>query len=345
MSTGTILGIILVLLAGMGTGTVAWPMKAAKRFKFEHSWFVGMSVGLIIIPWAVTLLFCPDAITAYSSVDRSVLIKSNLFALAWGIANVLYGICVMRIGAALTGAILSGFGVAVGVTLPMIIKGTGLFQNAPDVTSPAGMIAMIGVVVIVAGVVLVSIAGFGRDQVLKSQQAKNSGFLSGLIMSIIAGIASSGIGLSFVYSQGPIIEAMKSHGAGDVPATMAVWAAGIFGGALVNVLFPAYLMTRDRTWGVLASGREVGLAAMIGIQFIAAIVLLGKGMVFLGPLGASAGFGIQQAMQIMGNQAVGFASGEWRGVGGRPRIQMYAAITVLIIAAMILAYGNTLAKS
>ena len=53
---------------------------------------------------------------------------------------------------------------------------------------------------------------------------------------------------------------------------------------------------------------------------------------------------IQQGMQMLGNQGVGFLSGEWRGVYGAPRKQMYLAIVILIMTAMILAYGNTLAK-
>jgi hypothetical protein len=49
-------------------------------------------------------------------------------------------------------------------------------------------------------------------------------------------------------------------------------------------------------------------------------------------------------MQMLGGQTVGFASGEWRGITGTPRHQMYLAIGVLIAAAMIMAYGNTLTK-
>jgi hypothetical protein len=71
---------------------------------------------------------------------------------------------------------------------------------------------------------------------------------------------------------------------------------------------------------------------------------MGKGMLLLGPLGASVGFGVQQAMQMLGGQTVGFASGEWRGINGTPRHQMYLAIAVLIAAAVVMAYGNTLTK-
>jgi len=57
------------------------------------------------------------------------------------------------------------------------------------------------------------------------------------------------------------------------------------------------------------------------------------------------GFGIQQASQMLGGQGVGFASGEWRGVRGVPRMQMYLAIALLIVAAIIMAFGNSLTKA
>jgi len=62
----------------------------------------------------------------------------------------------------------------------------------------------------------------------------------------------------------------------------------------------------------------------------------------VGALGASVGWGIFQALQIMGGQALGFASGEWHGILGSPRYQMYIAIAILILATVIMGYGNSL---
>lgn len=341
-----VLGIALVTVAGLGTGTIAWPMKLMKKLQFEHYWFAGMLVGLIIIPWSVVLLTVPNVFAAYAEVGWQPLLISNLFAAGWGVANVLYGICVVRIGAALTGAILTGLGVTVGVTLPMVFKGTGLFSEAPSISSNVGLVIMCGVLVMLLGVVVVSMAGFLRDRAMRQakEQAEASGsFLVGLIMVVIAGLVSCGIALAFVYSQGPIVEAMKAQGASEISANFAVWAIGLLGGAAVNVLFPACLMTRRKSWHMLLScPRDLGLGAIIGIQFMLAIALLGKGMLLLGTLGASVGFGIQQALQIFGNQLVGFAAGEWKGIRGRARQLMYLALAILFSAVIILAYANKL---
>ena len=128
-------GVLVVAAGGLIMGSGAWPFKLMKKFQFEHWWFVGMLVGLVIMPWTITLVGCPHALQSLRNVPLTAILLGNLFAVGWGIANVLCGLCYVRIGVALTGAILAGLGVSVGAITPMIFKGSGLFQNAPDLTS------------------------------------------------------------------------------------------------------------------------------------------------------------------------------------------------------------------
>jgi hypothetical protein len=55
----TLLGACVVGLAGILMGSGAWPMKIMRRYQFEHWWFVANLVGLIILPWVVTLALVP----------------------------------------------------------------------------------------------------------------------------------------------------------------------------------------------------------------------------------------------------------------------------------------------
>jgi len=112
------------------------------------------------------------------------------------------------------------------------------------------------------------------------------------------------------------------------------------------VLYPAWLMTKNKSWGLLAANpREVVLALIYGLLFFIPSALLGKGMLLLGALGASVGFGVVQGTLILGGQALGFLSGEWRGVSGRPRRHIYCAIAVLVLSMAVLALGNSLASA
>jgi len=492
MDTSTLFGALIVVGSGFGMGTVAWTLKSQRRFKVEHWLLVAMFTGLVIVPWTVTLMAFPNVLAAYREVGLKTLLRANLFAFGWGIANVLCFLCFVRIGVALTGGILGGLGISLGVITPMIFKGSGLFKDAADLGSPAGLTVMLGVVVMLGGVALASWAGFGRDRALKAQRQNVSGnYLGGLIMAIIAGVLSTGPNFVFAYTQDPIISHVTiikaaseisvriagnsqdarglagSYRVGDsgaivfpepvgsvrvagldvaqataeissrlkashlflVPqvklvsgnsgaiaagqtvklnladaapsqlcrvdqegnitldqigvvnvagksvlevreiiaaevrakellttpsvsvdtrnwlAPFPVWAVGMMAGALVNFLFPLYLMRRNHTGHLLLSSwRELPFPILGGLQFFAAILLLGVGSLQLGALGASVGWGLFQAMQILGGQTVGFLSGEWRGVHGKPRTRMYLAILIIIVAAFIVAFGNTRPK-
>ena len=338
-------GIIVAGLGGTSAGALSWPMKLQKKFEFEHCWFPGMIFGLFLLPWVITLSFCPDAIDAYRSVDISYIIKSNLFSLAWGVGNVLLGLSLVRIGASLSFAILSGIGIPLGVIVPMVMKGTGLFQDAPDVNSPAGHAILGAMVLMVIGVLFVAFAGFGRDKMLDKSDVKagSGGFLGGLIMCIISGFCSVGPSFAFIYSQEPIIKAMTERGAPDWPAAISVWAMGMFFGGLVNVVYPAILMTKNRSWKVITENpKEIGLSCIVGLNLFLAFGLMFQGMLMLGPLGASVGFGIYFVLQILGAQALGLISGEWRGVKGRPVYQMFTAIALLMVGAGVMGWAATL---
>ena len=228
-------------------------------------------------------------------------------------------LCFIRIGVSLTYGILCSLGAAVGVVVPMIFKASGVFQNSPALSSSPGLIILAGVVILVAGVALAAWAGVGRERLLRKASpdapSRSGGFVVGLMMVIVAGVLSAGWGFAFAYSQAPIIKAMTAEGASDLAANIAVWAFAFSGAVLPNLLYPAWLLTRNRSWGVLAANPgEIGLSVIYGVLFFAPSVLLGKGMILLGPLGASVGAGITNATLILGGQMLGFISGEWRGV-------------------------------
>ena len=63
----TLLGILLVILAGLGTGTGMWPMKRMKRLQFEHYWFVAV-LGLVVISWTIVFIRIPHPFAAYAQV-------------------------------------------------------------------------------------------------------------------------------------------------------------------------------------------------------------------------------------------------------------------------------------
>jgi L-rhamnose-H+ transport protein len=344
MSEIPLTGIVVIVLAGLIMGTSPWPLKLMRHFQYEHFGFISMLLALLILPWAITLAFCPEPFAALREVDRGILLRANLFALCWGIAQVLAMLCFVRIGVSLTYGILCSVGAAVGVIVPMIIKASGVFQEGPNLLSIPGAIILLGTVVMVLGVVFASLAGAGREKMRnqsgkESQGSKRGGqFAVGLVMVVVAGVLSVGWGFAFTYSYDTIVKAMMAHGAAGFPARIAVWAIALPGAALPNILYPALLMTRNSSWRMLVSHpREIGLAVIYGVLFLTATIMLSEGTLGMGSFGASVGWGLVQGTLILGGQALGFVSGEWRGVEGKPRRQIYLAVALLIVAMTIMA--------
>ncbi len=320
-------------------------MKVCPNLSFGHMWLSGMVAGLLVAPWLIALLGVPNLFAAYAEVPLGTLLKANLFSLAWGIANVLFGISVTRIGASLSMAILTGIGASLGVTLPMILKGSGLFAGAPSIVSMPGAVVLLGVVVMLVGVVLCARSGRLRESAVVASAAPQGSYATNMLIIMIGGVLSAGISFTFIFSQDEIVRAVTAQGAGPVAANASVWAIALLAGMLVNVVYPAILLTREGSWGRFAKyPGQVLVSALIGIQFFTGVLLMGQGMLALGVLGASVGFGMSQGMQIVGGQILGFVSGEWKGAPSKALTLIFVAIGLLMAAAVILALANTLPK-
>jgi len=334
-------GLLCVVMGGLVSGSGAWPMKLMRHYRFEHWWFVSMLTGLLVVPWSVAWLFCPDFARVLGEIPVRALVVSNLWAAGWGVANILCGLCYVRIGVGLTTAVLTGLGVCMGVVLPMVIKGSGAFEQSPDMVSMAGLTVLGGAVVALLAVVVAARAGMQRECEGGEVGRRRGSIFRALLAAITAGVLSAGMNLAFVYGQGPVIALTKAHGAGEISSIFAFWAVGLFSGAWLSVGYAAFLMTRQRSWAVLLKHpNEFLLALIIGLNMALSIVLLGRGMLWLGALGASVGSGMSLIAWMLGGQLLGFLSGEWHGVNGRPKKQIVIAIGLLIFAALIMAYGN-----
>jgi len=320
-------------------GSAAWTFKSLKKLPMECWLFLGVFIMFIAIPWTTVLLKYPHPIDAIKAVGWKTILLANIFSFGWGIANVLCAVGFMRIGVALTNGILGGFGIAVGVTIPMVFKGSGLFNKAPGLASEAGAIVLSGVALMIVGVILASYAGHLRD---RNHNNKPNEFLTSIALVVLGGILSSGPVFVNAYSQEAVNNAFLAQRAGNINASLAVWALGMFAGALVNLVYCSYLMAKNRTWNRLFScGKELGLPVSSSLQGILGFIMLSIGSAKIGALGASVGWGIYQAMQILGGQSIGFLWGEWKGSDAKPRRVMVAAIGLLIFASAVLALGNS----
>src|ERR1035438_3466726 len=104
------MGIILTLLAGLMAGNCILPMKFSRKWKWENTWLVFSIVSLVILPWMLALGLVDHLFDAYRSLSLLQLAVPFLFGVGWGVAQVLFGISVARLGLGLAYAIIIGLG-------------------------------------------------------------------------------------------------------------------------------------------------------------------------------------------------------------------------------------------
>lgn len=333
-------GFAMVLMAGVLSGCCVAPIKRLRRFRFEHWSLVAALAGQVVLPWAVLWATCPRLGEALAGIDSATLIAANLLSAAWGVANVLYGLCLVRIGFSLSVGLLTGIGLPIGVLLPLLLPGSGAFAHAPALSSTSGVAIAGGTLLMLVAVILFAGAGMRRD----GGRTEAGGFRSGLWMAIGAGVLQAGLGMAFVYTQGPVGEALRAGGAGELPACIGVWAVTLPGGAAIGIGYAAVLMTRRRSWDVLLSAPLDWLLSLsIGLLFFLFVACLGAGMLWLGALGGSIGFGIYQASQLGASQVLGILCGEWRHAPNAARRRLHVAILIALIAVAAIAAGRWLA--
>ena len=93
-----LLGFATVFFSGLICGLAPLPIKFMRRFRYEHWGLLSSFLAFLAIPAVALCSLCPDLPGALADMPARPLIVANLFSFAWGVANVLYLICLVKIG-------------------------------------------------------------------------------------------------------------------------------------------------------------------------------------------------------------------------------------------------------
>src|ERR1700756_4887324 len=120
MTPSTPAGAGLAILAGFMSGNCMLPSKFLRSWQWENMWAAFSLVSLVILPWGLALLFVAHLPAIYGSLGPKMFIAPIGFGACWGVAQILFGISVARLGLSLAYAIIVGMGAALGTLVPML---------------------------------------------------------------------------------------------------------------------------------------------------------------------------------------------------------------------------------
>lgn len=334
MNEGLWIGLGFTVVAGLCAGNCMLPMKFARRWQWENLWLIFTVVSLILIPWALAITLVRDLGAVYAGVGLAGMVAPLLFGAGWGVAQVLFGLSVARLGLALGYAIIIGLGAMLGTLVPLFV------QHREVIATPRGLLVLTGVAVMLAGIAVTSWAGRQREKAGGGGATGSTSYPVALALAILCGVLAPMLNYSFAFGQ-HIAAAAVELGTSPGNASYAVWPIGLAGGFVPNILYSIYLLNRNRTWGRFAEAPGEGsLAGVMGLLWVGSISLYGMGAVYLGELGTSAGWGLFQIFMILTANGSGMVTGEWKGTP-RSYVRVFVAgLALLALATVIIAMGN-----
>lgn len=328
-------GMCLLILAGILNASFALPMKFVRSWAWENTWLLWSIVALLVLPPALAFAAIPDFAGVLHGGGNVVWLVAVCGA-AWGVAQVLFGLALEKIGIALTFSIVLGLSAAMGSLIPLIrLHSDRLFTRA-------GTLSLAGIALVLLGVAASGVAGKMRDRAKSAEPGSTQHFGVGLGMAIASGICASMMNVGFAYGA-PLAAAAAAHRANTLWLTDAIWVPLMAGGAVPNIAYCVYLLRKRSTGANFAPGtfgRNLPLAFAMAILWFGSSVLYGIATAFLGQLGPVIGWPLFMSLIVIVASVLGVWTGEWREAGKRPLRVQGLAVLVLVIAIVVLSQAT-----
>lgn len=323
-------GVGLTLLAGLGSGNCMFPMKFARRWKWENLWLVFSLVSLVVIPWILAFCYVSKLWSVYSAIGLGTMVLPLSLGAGWGIAQILFGLSVARLGLALGYAIIIGLGSLGGTLIPLLVNSRSVLGTS------VGALFFAGLAVMITGIVVSARAGSQRER--GTTHTAGGNYAGALGLAVVCGLMAPMINYAFAFGQA-IADRAVELGSSPTEAAFAVWPLALAGGLVPNIGYSLYLLSKNGTWGLYreVTWHDGALATLMGLLWMGAVGIYGVASVFLGSLGTSVGWGLFQIFMIITANLSGLLTGEWRSAPATSRKLLYAGLGLLIAATLLLA--------
>jgi len=333
---GSELGIVLAVAAGLMVGNCMLPLNYLHKWRWENAWIIFTLVALVLVPWTLAFLRVPNLLSVYSNVNSASFAIPFLFGAGWGVAQVLFGLAVIRAGMALSFAITIGLSAALGSLVPILLR------HPQALVTGRGLVLLLGQLLMVTGVVVCCWAGRRREREQKADAATTTArsYVAGVSLAALAGLLAPMLNYALAFGDNLIHEALLQHTL-RADAPYAVWPIALAGGAVPNILYPLWLLQRNKTWvNFRPVWPEITLGMIMGLLWMGSVAIYGTATTLLGVLGASIGWSIYQICIIVMANVSGWIAGEWKGVSQGSKIILWSGLLLLAFATVAITYGN-----
>jgi L-rhamnose-H+ transport protein len=327
------IGLSLILAGGMMQGAFTIPQKFLKGWRWEMGWLMYSIAAMIILPWTMVMITIPDPVAVYSAAGTRSILLAAVFGMGWGIGSVFFGLGVAALGTALGFAIIMSLIAALGSIIPLAV------QHPDQLWTSRGMLLFLGLAIVILGVALCSKAGALREA---AAPRKTGNFLRGLVICILSGVLSPMFNFAVAFLD-DIANLAQAQGVSAATASVTKIAVAISSGFFANAGYCLYLIRKNGGWKNEvpgATGRNLALAAAMGVLWFFGMYFYGQGAAHMGQYGAVFGWPLFMTVILLVANLLGLLTGEWRGAGARALRFLACGNAAMIAAVIVISIGS-----
>lgn len=328
------IGLLIIAAGAFCQSSSYTPINKVREWSWETYWLVQGVFAWLVFPLLGALLAVPDeeSLTAlYASYPRESLL-TVFFGMLWGVGGLTFGLSMRYLGVALGQSLALGTCAGLGTIL------TPLFLGKPgDLTSSV----IIGVVVTLAGIAVIGIAGHMKSSALSEEEKKKAvkdfNFPKGIAVALLAGFMSAcfniGLGIGENLNFGDRTDVIFR----SLPATFLVTLGGFF----TNAVYCLYQNARNKSFGDYDKGglwlNNSVFCALAGLLWYSQFfgLSLGKGFLTGSPALMTFSWCILMALNVTFSNVWGIILKEWKGCSSRTIAVLVTGIMILIVSSFL----------
>src|SRR5574344_539372 len=324
------LGLIIIAIGAFCQSSCYVPINKIKNWSWESYWIVQGVFAWLLLPLLGAMLAIPagHSMIELFSQDMHATMMTMLYGVLWGIGGLTFGLSMRYLGVALGQSIALGTCAGLGTILAPLFTG-----HAGDLTTSV----IIGVVVTLAGIAVIGIAGSMKAASLseeeKREAVKDFNFTKGITVALLAGFMSVCFNIGLAQGADLHFEGVNPMFI-SLPATFMV----TLGGFITNAIYCFYQNQKNHTWNDYGKSNvwmnNVLFCLLAGglwySQFFG--LSLGKGFLSESPALLTFAFCILMALNVVFSNVWGIILKEWKGCSSNTIVVLITGILILVVS-------------
>ena len=334
-----LIGLLVIALGAFCQSSCYVPINKIRSWSWESYWLVQGVFAWLVLPFLGMLLAVPAGHSLggmFAAAPSFNIWMTVLFGVLWGVGGLTFGLSMRYLGVALGQSIALGTCAGLGTVMgPLLLQ---VFFPETDPISQLTAAVIIGVVVTLAGIAIIGVAGSMKARSLSPEEqkaaVKDFNFPRGLAIALLCGLMSGcfnvglefGAGINFGDATDPMFRTL--------PATFLV----TLGGFATNAAYCLWQNGRNGTWGDSRDGSVwannlffcILAGALWYSQFFG--LALGKGFLTSSPTLMTLSFCILMALNVVFSNLWGIILKEWKGCSRATIAVLVTGIAVLVVS-------------